>query len=92
MVAVIVVIILVIAVVTGILAVAMIRKNKREGKQIVNYRAFFLLGVIWIPFSIVLMVVSAALQIPFYIGFPFLALGLVYFVIGLKNRDTWKIN
>ena len=92
MVAVIVVVILVIAVITGILAIAMIRKNKKQGKQIVNYRAFFLLGIIWIPFSIVLMAVSLALQIPFYVGFPFLALGLVYFIIGLNNRHTWKIN
>ena len=92
MIAVIALVILVVALVTGILAVLMVRKKKREGKQIVNYRVFFLLGITWVPFSIVLMVVSFILQIPFYIGFPLFALGLAYLVIGLKNRDTWKIN
>ncbi len=84
--------ILAIAVVTGILAVFMVRKRKKEGEQIVNYRAFFLLGIIWVPVSIVLMVASFILQIPFYIGFPFFALGLVYLIIGLNNRDKWKKN
>ncbi len=89
MVIVIAAIILAIAVVTGILAVLMVQKRKKEGKQIVNYRAFFLLGITWVPFSIILMVVSFILQIPFYIGFPLFALGLVYLIIGLKNRDKW---
>ena len=92
MIAVIALVILAVAVVTGILAVLMVRKRKKEGKQIVNYRAFFLLGITWVPFSIVLMVVSFILQIPFYIGFPFFALGLVYLIIGLNNRDKWKKN
>ena len=92
MIAVIALVILAVAVVTGILAVLMVRKKKKEGKQIVNYRTFFLLGITWVPFGIVLIVVSFILQIPFYIGFPLFALGLVYLVIGLKNRDTWKIN
>ncbi len=90
MVIVIAAVILAIAVVTGILAVLMVRKRKKEGEQIVNYRAFFLLGIIWVPVSIVLMVVSFILQIPFYIGFPLFALGLVYLIVGLKNRDKWK--
>ena len=92
MVAVIALIILAIAVVTGILAALMVRKRKKEGKPPADYRTFFILGVIWVPFSIVLMAVSFALQIPFYIGFPFLALGLIYLILGLKNRDKWQQN
>ena len=92
MIAVIALAILAVALVTGILAVFMVQKKKKEGKQIVNYRVFFLLGITWVPFSIVLMFVSFILQIPFYIGFPLFAVGLVYLVIGLKNRGTWKIN
>ncbi len=92
MVAVIALIILAIAVVTGILAVLLARKRKKEGKPQLNYRTFFILGVTWVPFSIVLMVVSFIFQIPFYIGFPFFILGLVYLIIGLRNRDKWKKN
>ncbi len=90
MVAVIALIILAIAVATGILAVVMVRKRKEEGKPQINYRTFFILGVIWVPFSIVLMVVSFIFQIPFYIGFPFFIIGLVYLILGLNNRDKWQ--
>ena len=97
MVAVIALIILAIAMATGILAVVTVRKRKEEGKPQTQYRTFFILGVIWVPFSIILMVVSIILmvvsilfQIPFYIGFPFFVIGLVYLIIGLKNRDKWK--
>ena len=92
MVAVTALIILAIAVVTGIIAVLMVRKRKKEGKPQADYRTFFIIGVIWVPFSIVLMVVSFILQISFYMGFPLLVLGLVYLIIGLKNRDKWKKN
>ena len=45
MVAVIALIILAIAIVTGIIAVLMIRKRKKEGKPQAEYRTFFILGV-----------------------------------------------
>ena len=90
MVAVIALIILAIAVVTGILAVLMVRKRKKEGKPQADYRIFFLLGIAWVPFSIILMILSFILQIPFYIGFPLLAVGIIYLVIGLAKRDKWK--
>ncbi len=91
MVIVIVAVILALAVVTGIIAVLMVRKKKREGKlQEPNYRVFFIIGISWVPFSIALMLVSFVLQIPFYIHFPLFALGLVYLIVGLKNQDKWK--
>jgi hypothetical protein len=89
MVAVIALIILAVAVVPGILALSTPRKREKLGKRQVDYRAFSILGIIWIPLSIVLMVVSFILQIPFYIGFPLLALGLIYLIIGVANRDKW---
>jgi len=92
MVAVIALIILAIAVVTGIIALFIVRKRKREEKPQADYRTFFILGVIWVPFGIVLVIVSFILQIPFYIGFPLFALGLIYLILGLKYRDKRKNN
>ena len=92
MVAVIALIILAIAVVTGIIAVLMVRERKKGGKPQADYHTFYILGVIWVPFSIVLMFVSFIFQIPFYIGFPVFIIGLVYLIIGLRNRDKWKKN
>ena len=77
MITVIALVILVAALITGTLATLMVRKKRREGTRQTNYRTFFLLGVIWLPFSIVLMVVSLILQIPFFIGLPFFVLGNV---------------
>lgn len=93
MVGVIVTVILAIAIITGIFAAFIIWKNKKEGKSPeTNYRAFFIIGIAWVPFSIILMIVAFILQIPFYIGLPLFALGLVYLIVGLKNRDKWKKN
>lgn len=93
MVIVIVAVILVIAVVTGISAVLIVRKKKKEGKlQETNYRVFFIIGISWVLFSMVLMLGSFVLQIPFYIHFPLFVLGLVYLIVGLKNRGKWKRN
>ena len=90
MVAVIALIILAIAVATGILALLIPRRRKEEGKPQIAYRTFFILGISWGSLSIVLMVISFIFQIPFYIGFPLLALGLIYLIIGIANRDKWK--
>ena len=90
MIAVIALIILAIAVVVGILAVWISRRREKEGKSTVNYRTFFVMGIACVPFSIVLMVVSFIFQIPFYIHLPLFALGLIYLIIGLVNRDKWK--
>jgi ABC-type transport system involved in multi-copper enzyme maturation permease subunit len=92
MVAVIALIILAIAIITGIIGVLMVRKRKKEGKLQADYRTFYILGVIWVPFSIVFMVVSFIFQIPFYTGFPLFAVGIIYLVIGLANRDKWRKN
>ena len=92
MVAMIALIVLAIASITGILAVLMLRKRKKAGNPQINYRTFFILGVICVPFSITLMVVSFIFQIPFYIGFPFFIIGLVYLILGLNNRDKWQKN
>ena len=88
MVAVITLLILAIAVVTGVLALLIIRGRKKTGKPQADYRTFFILGLSWGSLSIILMAVSLLLQIPFYIFFPLLALALVYLIIGVKHRDN----
>ena len=84
---------LVIAIViaVGIIMALMVWKKKREGRsEEADYRAFFVVGIVVISASIVLMFVSFILQILFLIVTPILALGLIYLIIGLVNRDKWK--
>ena len=86
MVMVIATVILAIAILQGILVALIVRRKKKEGKlEETNYRAFFIMGIIWVPLSLILGVISFKLQIPFYIAFPLFTIGLVYLLIGLKK-------
>lgn len=89
MIGVIALVILVMAVLFGVLVVWISRRREKESKPTVNYRAFFIMGIAWIPFSVILMVGSFIFQIPFYIHLPLFTLGLIYLIIGLANRDKW---
>ncbi|MFC1870952.1 hypothetical protein ACFLYF_00910 [Chloroflexota bacterium] len=83
--------IIAIVIAVGIIMALMVWKKKREGRsEKANYRAFFVLGIVVISVSIVLMFISFILQILFLIVTPILALGLIYLIIGLVNRDKWK--
>jgi hypothetical protein len=92
MVAVIALIILAIAVVTGIIAKLMARNKKKEGIPQADYHTFFILGIIWVPFSIILMIISFIFQIPFWIAAPILIIGVIYLIIGWGNSGKWKRN
>ena len=83
--------IVVVLVVTGILLVYLLWKRQKGGQQIeTDYRAFFLMGVIFLPVGIAMMIIYFLADLPFVIALPFVVLGLVYLVISLKNRDKWK--
>ena len=87
MVIVIIALILAIAIIPGIIVALMVWKRKRDGKSTErSYRAFYIMGVICVPLSVALMVLYFIMQIPFFVGIPFLALGLTYLMIGLVNR------
>jgi hypothetical protein len=84
---------LAILIVVGILLVLVVWKRKKAGKlEEPNYRAFFVMGIIWFPAGIVFMFISFLLDIPFVIGMPLFVMGLIYVIVGLANRDKWKKN
>ena len=80
----------------GIVTALLVWKRKKEVKlEEPNYRAFFVMGIIWFPIGIVSMFIVLILDIPpfpigFVAGMPLFAMGLIYFIIGLTNRDKWK--
>jgi Ca2+/Na+ antiporter len=79
--------VLIIAAIIIILAVFMLLWMwKRKWKNTVDYRNYFNLGVIWIAFGIIMYFIF---QTP--LGLFFLAVGIIYFVIGYKNKDKWGI-
>jgi 4-amino-4-deoxy-L-arabinose transferase-like glycosyltransferase len=59
---------------------------KRKWKTRVDYRNYFIMGIIWIATGVAM---SLLFENP--VGYVFLVMGLVYFGIGYKNRGTWGI-
>jgi len=80
-----------ILIVLGILLTLVAWKKRKEGQlEEPNYRAFFVMGIVWVPAGTVFMFTSFLLDIPFVIGMPLFAVGLIYLIVGLANRDKWK--
>ena len=71
------------------LVVIMILSFKlKKGKKLrPDYYSLFIMGVIWLPAGILMRIF-----IPNSIGNVFLALGAIYFVIGLMHKDEWRNN
>ena len=78
-------------IVITLLLVVVLRKRKRKRKAgETDYRAFFIMGVVFLPTGFAMMIVYVLEELPFEIGLPLFALGLIYLIIGLVNRDKWK--
>lgn len=80
----IVVSLLVVSVLVGILLVVLWKRRKTGVIEETDYQTFFTLGLSFISMGVVL---SAVINLGFL---GFLALGIVYLAIGLKNKDKWK--
>ena len=59
-------------------------KNKEETFKEPDYRAFFIMGISFLPMGIIF---SSVIH-PAFVSF--LALSIIYMAIGLANLDKWK--
>lgn len=85
------ILLLLIGIMIALLMVLVLRKRKREQKAgETDYRAFFIMGVAFLPTGLAMMIVYFSAEIPFEIGLPLFALGLICLIIGLANRDKWN--
>ena len=80
----IVVSLLVISILIGLLLVVVWKKRKVDVKKDHDYQAFFAMGLSFFALGIALSIVVT----PGFLGF--FALGVIYIIIGLKNKDKWK--
>ena len=62
----------------GLLIVVVAVSVKREKGYETDYRMFFILGAAFLPIGVATG------------NYAFLALGIVYMAIGIKNKDKWK--
>jgi ABC-type xylose transport system permease subunit len=85
------IIILLIITTIAVVMTILIFRRQREGKQVqVDYRAFFIMGLIFTPIAAAYMIICFILGLPFFSGLPLLILGILYLIISLPNRDKWK--
>ncbi len=85
------VILLVILVTIGIILVRVIWKRNNADRYIgINFHTFYVMGIIFIPVGIASMIIYSRLGMPFFIGMPFLTMGITYLIVGLRNKDKWN--
>jgi heme A synthase len=71
--------------VVGLVIVFLIRRRRPRSKKETDYRAIFNMGIIFFPAGLAISVATKIIN-------PLLILGLVYFVMGLANKDKWYTN
>ena len=73
------------AVIVGVIVFYIMLKKQKEGTvKDPDYRAFFIMGISFLPIGIIFTTTIS----PAFISF--IALGVLYMLIGLSNRDKWK--
>ncbi|MDH5449017.1 MAG: hypothetical protein OEY24_03455 [Candidatus Bathyarchaeota archaeon] len=74
-----------------LVALVVWRKRKAGMVQEPNYRAFFIMGIAFIPVGFIWMTIAFTINAALFpTGLPLLSLGIIYLSIGLGNRDKWK--
>ncbi len=76
-------IVAVLVVIGLILTLVMFKKQKEGPNKEPDYRAFFIMGISFLPMGIIF---TATIS-PAFIGF--VGMGISYMAIGLANRDNW---
>jgi high-affinity Fe2+/Pb2+ permease len=71
--------------VIGLLIVFLIRKRRPKIKKKTDYRVLFNMGTIFLGAGIAISIATKTIN-------PLFILGLVYFIMGLANKDKWKTN
>ncbi len=75
----------------GLITLVTIWKRRKKGEPSEpNYRAFFVMGIVWFPVGLTSMIIYFLLDISFVVGMPLFAMGIIYMTIGWVNRHKWK--
>ena len=73
----------VLIVILGIVAIF----NKKKNKTPTDYKTLFTIGLVWLPFGIIMRFFGGPSN---SIGTIFAILGFFYLVIGIANKDKWE--
>lgn len=67
-----------------------VKKKAGGGAAPPNHRLFFFLGAAMLAVGVVELVVFLQSDVSFVVALPLIAIGLVFFVVGLANRGKWR--
>lgn len=71
--------------IVGLVIVFLIRRRRPRSKKETDYRALFNMGIIFLGAGLAISVSTKMMN-------PLFILGLIYFIMGLANKDKWKPN
>ena len=69
--------------VIGLVIVFVIRRRRPRSKKETDYRALFNMGIIFLGAGLSISIATRIIN-------PLFILGLIYFIMGLANKDKWK--
>lgn len=69
--------------IVGLAILYLIRRQRPRSKKKTDYRALFNMGIIFFGAGLAISISTRMMN-------PLFMLGLIYFIIGLANRDQWK--
>jgi hypothetical protein len=80
-----------ILVIVGILFIWLDWNRKKKGMVgEVNYRTFFIMGIVMFPIGLIVMIISFFRDYSFVPMIPIFTVGIVYLAIGWGKRETWQ--
>jgi len=81
--------ILVIVVLLAVVMVVVVRKRKQPRR--LDYRNYFVMGVVWLAIGVSLLLLPWFLheEVSLSIGGFFLVMGVTYTILGLVNKEKW---
>ncbi|MDM8000739.1 MAG: hypothetical protein QUS33_12330, partial [Dehalococcoidia bacterium] len=66
-----------------------LKKRTGAGASQPNHRAFFLMGVVMLTVGTAEMLIFLRTEVSYVVALPLIAIGMVFIVVGLANRDKW---
>jgi hypothetical protein len=69
--------------IVGLAIVFLIRRRRPKSNHEIDYRALFNMGLIFFPAGVAISIATRIMN-------PLLILGLIYFSMGLANKDKWN--
>ena len=80
----------ILAVIVGVIAIWMLKRNKNKTRGETNYRVFFITGAVMIAVGLISTIFAYVRDYSFFTMMPIITIGVVYLAIGLGNRSKWR--